>query len=183
MPKKTKNGHLSLARRAIGSQRYQICWCARAWKSSHLIILTANASSRKRLGSIPRSITHGDIRDRKRSLPADKTMSSFTKRLTAATCPKFRIRSVNSLGKPKCARSFVRKICGFKKFVVASSASRYSEGAGICPKHSASFFRTCGGRTMRKGDWEVQLPDLRRGSPKSAAHSENCAVAAKRFMV
>ena len=120
---------------------------------------------------------HGDLRDRDTvTMALDKIDIVFHQAASAGTCRRSRnmctlIRSARR----RCSKSFAKKICRFKKIVVASSQAVYSEGAGICPKHGLVFPSVRPIEQLRKGDWQVHCP-ICGAITKSAPTPENAPV-------
>ena len=82
---------------------------------------------------------------------------------------------VNSFGTAQMLEIIREKNLPIRKIVVASSQAVYSEGAGICPKHSLVFPNVRPIEQLRTGDWSVRCP-ICNAVTESAPTPENAPV-------
>jgi dTDP-L-rhamnose 4-epimerase len=102
----------------------------------------------------------GDLRDRETITTAlDKIDVVFHQAAYGGYMPEIsKYVHVNSLGTAQMLELIREKKLPIRKIIVASSQAVYSEGAGICPKHSLVFPAVRPVEQLQKGDWEVHCP-------------------------
>ena len=119
----------------------------------------------------------GDLRDRETiSAALDKIDIIFHQAAYGGYMPDIaKYVHVNSFGTAQMLEIIREKNLPIRKIVVASSQAVYSEGAGICPKHSLVFPNVRPIEQLRTGDWSVRCP-ICNAVTESAPTPENAPV-------